>query len=347
MTGHISDILRQNEDLWNQFTFKNTGILNQEYLDTPGVVSDKFFTEPYMSDYLTAKGYKVEYPDNAKFAVCLTHDVDDIYPPLHHTVLSSMYSVKNLSLQAMKDQASWIVKGKKYSPYINFKEIMSLEKRFDAVSSFYFIATDKDVTRFRYDIEDLNDRLGVIVDNGSEVGLHGGYYSSNSLEKIIAEKKRVEKVLNKPIIGNRFHYLQFKIPETWDHLLKAGFKYDTTIGNNRIAGFKNGLCHPYKPVDTVTNKEMDIVEIPLVLSDFIIMNTKISLSRKLEISKNIIDNAEKCGGVLTILWHSDAFNNSYRSDWVKFYTKLLEYCRAKNAWITSGEKIYEWAGKNL
>lgn len=347
MTGHINDILRQDRDLWDQFIFKNTGILNQEYIDTPRVVSDKFFTEPYMSDYLSGKGYKLGYPDNAKFAVCLTHDVDDIYPPLHHTVLSSMYSVKNLSIQAMRDQVTWVVKGKKYSPYINFEEIMDIEKRFDAVSSFYFLATDKDITRFRYNIEDLDNRLGVIVDRGSEVGLHGGYYSYDSLDTIIAEKTRVEKVLNRPIIGNRFHYLQFKIPETWDYLLKAGFKYDTTIGNNRIAGYKNGLCHPYKPVDAATDKELDIVEIPLVLSDFIIMNTKISLSRKWEISKNIIDNAEKCGGVLTILWHSDAFNNSYRNDWVKFYTKILDYCRSKNAWITSGENVYRWAREKL
>lgn len=347
MTTRITETIRQDKTLWNRFTFTGTEVLNQEYKDTARIISDQFFTEPYMSDYLYGQGYRIDYPDNKKFAVCLTHDVDDIYPPLHHTVLSSLFGAKNLSIQDLNTQFSWILKGKQYSPYINFKEIMSIEKQFDAVSSFFFLATDKDVTRFRYNIEDLEDHLGAIVDGGGEVGLHGGYYSHDSLRRIVEEKTRLEKVLNRPIIGNRFHYLQFTIPETWDYLSKAGFKYDTTIGNNRIVGFKNGLCHPFKPVDMTMNKELDIVEIPLVLSDFAIMNTNISLSRKWEISKNIIDCVEKCGGVLTILWHSDAFNNSYRNDWVKFYAKLLEYCHAKNAWITSAEKIYECAGKNL
>lgn len=342
MVCQVSELLRPNPVLWDEFSFKGITTLNQEYKDVRKVVRDRFLTEPYMSEYLQEKGLSIDYPEGQGFAVCLTHDVDEIYPPLRHTVLSSASGLKNRDLQGLKKQLFWRLKGKQFSPYINFKEIMEIEQRYDATSSFYFLATDKDVLRFRYNIEDLENDLGLIADGGCEAGLHGGYYAYDSLSEIVAEKRRLEKVLNRQVTGYRNHYLQFKTPETWEFLQKAGFTYDTTIGNNRIAGFKNGLCHPFKPYDIRAGREIDIVELPLVLSDFTLMNTGMSPGRMWEVAKRIIDNVEKCNGILTVLWHSDAFNNSYLADWVRFYVKILEYCRGKNSWITSGQAISEW-----
>lgn len=342
MAGHITEVLRQNPDLWDQFSFKGIATLNQEYGNVRKVIGDRFLTEPYMSEYLRKKGVSIDYREGRGFAVCLTHDVDEIYPPLRYTALSSAASLKNGDFQGMREHLFWRLKGKKHSPYINFKEIMEIERRYDATSSFYFLATDKDVLRFRYDIEDLGSELGVVADSGCEVGLHGGYYAFDSPGEIRAEKRRLEKVFDGPVTGYRNHYLQFKTPETWDYLQQAGFKYDTTIGNNRIAGFKNGLCHPFKPCDAREGREIDIVELPLVLSDFTLMNTGITIGRKWEIARSIIDSVEKCGGVLTVLWHSDAFNNSHLGDWAKFYVKILEYCRSRNAWIASGKEISDW-----
>ncbi|CAJ35714.1 polysaccharide deacetylase family protein [Methanocella arvoryzae] len=342
MACHVSEVLRHNRELWDQFSFKGISTLNQEYGHVRNVIGDRFLTRPYMSEYLRREGFSLEYPDGKGFAVCLTHDVDEIYPPLRHTALSSASSLTRGDLEGMKKHLLWRLKGKKYSPYINFREIMEIERRYGATSSFYFLATDKDVLRFRYDIEDLEGELGIVADGGCEVGLHGGYYAFDSPEKISEEKRRLEKVFNGKVTGYRNHYLRFRLPETWEYLRQAGFRYDTTIGNNRIAGFKNGLCHPYRPYDAIKNREIDIVELPLTLSDFTLMNTRVPFSRKWEIAKSLIDSAEKCGGVLTVLWHSDAFNNSHLSGWVKFYEKILKYCQSRNAWMASGREISGW-----
>lgn len=342
MDSQVSRILVQNPELWDEYSYTGFSVLNQEYDGLRKIISDRFLTRPYMSEYLSDNGLSIPYPDGHGFAVCLTHDVDEIYPPLRYAVLSSASSLKGGDLQGTKEQLFWRLKGKKSSPYINFREIMAIEQRYDATSSFYFLATDRDVLRFRYDIEDLENVLGIIPDSGCEAGLHGGYYAYDSLSEITSEKKRLEKVLNRPVTGYRNHYLRFKLPETWDFLQRAGFKYDTTIGNNRIVGFKNGLCHPFRPYDTRSGRELDIVELPLTLSDFTLMNARIPPDRKWEIARTIIDSVERCGGVLTVLWHSDAFNNSYLRDWARFYEKILAYCRGKNAWIASGQTISDW-----
>ena len=341
--------LKQNQELWDLFTRKEE--YSPEQLDkynrfTYAFSGYKNILEPNVSKFLIENGFEVEYPANKTFAVCLTHDVDEIYPPLKHTLLSSLYYMKNLNFNGLKDQLFWKYKRKEFSPYWNFKEIMDLEGKYGAKSTFYFLATDKDIRRFRYDIEDLENELGSIVDKGWEVGLHGGYYAYNSLEEMKKEKKRLEKVLGKEIIGYRNHYLRFKVPDTWGLLAGAGFKYDTTFGYDDVVGFRNGMCHPFKPFNLNSDKEIDILEIPLIVMDGALFGSVKSFEGAWGTTKRLIDTVEKYNGVLTLLWHSNDFNCVFKDSWVKIYKKILEYCHDKNAWMTSGEEVYNWWNEN-
>lgn len=341
----MHEVLKQNQELWELFTRKEE--YHSKQLDRFGrfahaFSNDKDILEPKVSKLLIEGGLKVEYPENKKFAVCLTHDVDEIYPPLHHTILSSIYCIKNFDFNKLKHQLFWKNKGKEFSPYRNFKEIMDLEEKYNAKSSFYFLATDKDIRRFRYNIEDLENELGSIVDKGWEVGLHGGYYAYNDLEEIKKEKERLEKVLGKEVIGYRNHYLRFKVPDTWKLLSEAGFKYDTTFGYDTMVGFRNGLCHPFKPFDLNSDDEIDILEIPLVIMDVALFGSVKSSNETWNTTKKLIDTVERYNGVLTLLWHNNVFNCPFREKWDVLYEKILRYCRDKNAWMTSGEDVLGW-----
>ncbi len=339
--------LKQNQELWNLFTRKEEyHSKHLDHFEIHNLKKNKYITKPIISKFLSENGLKVEYPGNKKFAVCLTHDVDDVYPPLSHTILSSLYCVKNLNLKKLKNQLFWKNKGKEHSPYRNFKEIMDLEKKYNAKSSFYFLATDKDIRRFRYNIEDLENDLCFIWDNSCEVGLHGGYYAYNNLEEIKKEKARIEKVLCKSIIGYRNHYLMFKIPDTWELLEKCGFKYDTTMGYNYGIGFRNGMCYPFKPFNLNSNKEIDILEIPMIIMECALFNSANSLKIAWETTREVIDTVEKYNGVLTLSWHSEVFNWPFRENWKMLYGKVLDYCYKKNAWMTSGEEIWRWWNGN-
>jgi peptidoglycan/xylan/chitin deacetylase (PgdA/CDA1 family) len=340
---------QQNPELWGLFTRKEE--YSPEQLDRynrfiHAFSSYKNVLEPKVSKFLVENGLnlKGDYPENKKFAVCLTHDVDEIYPPLSHTLLSSLHYMKNLNFKKLKNQLFWKYKGKEYSPYWNFKEIRDLEEKYDAKSAFYFLAIDKDIRRFRYDIEDLEleNELGSIVDKGWEVGLHGGYYAYNDLEEMEKEKKRLEKVLGKDVIGYRNHYLKFNVPDTWELLAKAGFKYDTTFGYNDMVGFRNGMCHPFKPFNLNSDKEIDILEIPLIIMDGALFGYSNSFEEVWETAKRLIDTVDRYNGVLTLLWHNNVFNCPFREKWSKMYEKILGYCYVKNAWMTSGEEICGW-----
>ncbi len=341
----MHELLMQNQDIWDLFTRKEE--YSPEKLDEHQrfLFSEKDLrnvSEPEVSRYLMDHGMQVEFPENKSFAVCLTHDVDDIYPPLSHSLLSSAYCLRQLDLKDSVGQLLWRLKGMDYSPYLNFSKIMDIEASFGAKSTFYFITADDDPIRFRYNIEDIKYHLREVSDRGWEVGLHGGYYSYENPEKIKKEKERLEAVLGKEVIGFRNHYLRFKTPKTWEILADVGFSYDSTFGHRYSVGFRNGMCHPFNPYNLNTGKEIDILEVPLVVMDVALFATSKSFEEAWKRTKNLIDTTASLSGVITILWHNFVFGCNFRKDWIRLYEKVLRYCSGRGAWMTSGEEIYRW-----
>ena len=119
----------------------------------------------------------------------------------------------------------------------------------------------------------------------------------------------------------------FKVPDTWELLSRAGFKYDTTFAYADCVGFRNGMCHPFKPFNLNTNKEIDILEIPLTIMDAtIFLHMNIDQKRAWDLTKQLIDTVEQYNGVITILFHNDTYKLEEN---LKFYEKLLKYCSEK------------------
>lgn len=348
MNMPLPGAIGQSAALWDLYTLK------EEYLRTDHGQYRSFYSsgqdhilEPAVSKHLAENGMQAEYPDQKKFAVCLTHDIDDIYPPLSHMAFSSISSVRKLEMRELAHQLTWKLRGKAHSPYRNFDEIMALEEQYGARSSFYAMATDRDIRRFRaYRVEDLESDLGSVVDKGWEVGLHGGYYAFDDLVEIKLEKDRLEKVLGKKVIGYRNHYLRFKLPETWKYLAEAGFEYDTTLGYSNALGYRNGMCHPFRPYDPILGQEISLCEIPLAIMDGTLFRYYHSIPEMWDAARSVIDAAERYNGVVTLLWHNNIFSSPYRKEWKKMYVKLLDYCHSKNAWMTSGKEVYELWRKN-
>jgi peptidoglycan/xylan/chitin deacetylase (PgdA/CDA1 family) len=333
--------LKQKNELWDLFTKK------EEY---DFFVSDRHerfryylsqhrnVFEPQVSKFFIENGYRVSYPENKKFAVCLTHDIDVLNLPKLTTLFDSYKSLLKGNISKSLKQLRSLI-NKKYNPWWNIKEIIKLEEKYDAKSSFYFLTLDKNEIDFNYAIDELEPELTDIIDKGCEVGLHGGFGEYNNEENIKEKKKRMEKILNKKVVGYRNHYLKFKIPDTWEILNKVGFQYDTTFGYADCVGFRNGMCHPFKPFNLMTEKEIDILEIPLIIMDCTLFEyMHLEMGEAWETIKLLIDTVEKYNGVITILWH-----NTYMVDQKYIlYEKILSYCTKQNAWLTTGNNITNW-----
>lgn len=76
------ELLKQHKDLYDLFTKQeeyNSQILDryQRFPYYLGKHRDIF--EPIVSKFLINNGLTIDYPDDKKFAICLTHDIDSVY----------------------------------------------------------------------------------------------------------------------------------------------------------------------------------------------------------------------------------------------------------------------------
>ena len=334
------ELLQKNQELWDIFTRKEeygSTILDQYNRFYYNGSLSRNILEPRVSKYLIEHGYNVKYPEDKPFAVCLTHDIDAVYTSVFEKTVSAVKHLQQGSPSGFMHSLSQM-RSKKL-PLWNFNDILTLEEVYNAKSSFYFMAESVDEQDHAYRIEDCRSVLGDIIDHGCEVGLHGGYTSYIRMGEMKSKKEQLEKILNKKVIGYRNHFLRFKVPETWEYLHEAGFLYDTTFGYADHIGFRNGMCHPFKPFNLKTGKYIEILEIPLIIMDCTFDEyMKVDIRRAWDLSKRLIDTVMLYNGVLTLLWHNAYLLGNKR----KFYEKILKYCAEKNAWMTSGEEISNW-----
>jgi peptidoglycan/xylan/chitin deacetylase (PgdA/CDA1 family) len=53
----------------------------------------------------------------------------------------------------------------------------------------------------------------------------------------------------------------------------------------------------------------------------------------------LADRVKEVGGVLTLLWHPNEIINP---EFVKVYTRSLEYLKSQNCWMTTVKEIGDW-----
>jgi peptidoglycan/xylan/chitin deacetylase (PgdA/CDA1 family) len=336
---NIIDILQENSNIWDLFTRKEeyNPKIKDEYNRFRFYASkERDIFKPLVSQFLTERGFNIEYPDGAKFAVCLSHDVDAIYKEGWKKGLDTFRSMKSLdltqSLHKIKEFRS------RKMPYCNLQQIVELEERYDASSTFYFLALNPQDVDFNYDVADLRTEFDFLQEKGAEIGLHGGHSAYNTFDKLINEKKRLERMLGKRITGYRNHFLRFIVPDTWKILHDAGFQHDSTLGYPDCVGFRNGMCHPFSPYNLNTNKIIDIIEIPLIIHDTTLFDgyMRLDADTAWDLTKDLITITEKNNGVITFLWHNTTFASPVHA---KFYEKILDFCKTKKAWMTNAGEI--------
>jgi peptidoglycan/xylan/chitin deacetylase (PgdA/CDA1 family) len=346
--------LKKEKQLWDLFTKK------EEYHPKK---MDKYGRIPYttsgqnnalipsVSKYLVQHGFHPEYIDGKKFAIFLSHDIDDIAISPRQMFRSIIpYPLHRAHLGSIRFLSTYV---KKEKPYVNFRKIIELEKKYDASSSFFFLTTHEDVFGEKYHLEEIMNELPDILSHDCEIGLHTGFFCFDDLQKIKVEKERLEKVSGIKVVGVRNHLYRFKIPRTWDLLSQAGFAYDSSFGYHDIIGFRNGTCHPFKPYNLTDDKIIDIIEIPPCVVDITLFSYMNCDAKKAWTHiKNLIDIVEALGGVLTVLWHNWTFSypvsyaGLFGKEWTKLYEKILKYGHEKHAWLTTGKNIADFVQKH-
>lgn len=291
------------------------------------------------------------WPDGKPFAVCLTHDVDELKKTYQWLSRPLRYLKKRDFTGLFGQGRSFLQKIRGHEPYYTFDDIIDIEKNLEAKSTYYILKETGTARLFSrktwylygrnrsLQTREMHNLIQCLLSNGDEVAIHGSYFSYRDAGLLTRETQELEDLIDEPIVGTRQHNLNLEIPETWEHQVKAGLKYDTSLGFKDRIGFRWGTSFPFYPVSE--NGFIPLLEIPLIIMDICLDSCKDKERECLDLAAKVFRHQ----GVLTLLWHPPIFNTLEYPEARDIYIKINQHCRYHNAWIVRGRDIYEWLAK--
>jgi len=265
---------------------------------------------------------KMRWPNAAPFAVCLTHDVDNVSRPASH-IWKTRSRFSPLDLVGGLLGVVLL--------YDNVRMIASREGRLGFHSSFYYMSSNYPLTRVRSTCDSVRGE-------GWDVGLHGDFGTHDSLEKMKEAVSRFAAGLGFRPSGVREHYLKFDFAKSWQVMEASGFYYDTTVGTNDTLGFRLGLASPFHPPDDSWTP-MNLLEIPLTLMDTTLWGyLKRSETDGFADTIRLVDAVKGVEGLMTLLWHQEAV----KMKGGRIYWRLLQEFKARGCFVGSGAEVARW-----
>jgi len=303
-------------------------------------------------------------PAGKDFIVSLTHDIDFIGIRQHkfdHTMWGFLYrstagslievakgrmSVGKL-LKVWRSAASlpFVYLGWAKDFWIPFDWYLEVEKGLPA--TYYLIpfkrrngdnvkAAHAERRGTAYDITDMPEWAAKLREAGCELGVHGIDAWCNVM-KGREELRRVSAVTGEKKVGIRMHWL-LRDENTFRTLEESGYDYDSTIGFNETPGYRSGTSQAFRPLGSGT-----LMELPMHIQDGALFYPKrlgLTDATAWKLCEGMMENAQKLGGVLTLLWH-DRSHGPERF-WGEFYARLVKHLRSLNVWFASGAQAVSW-----
>jgi hypothetical protein len=99
------------------------------------------------------------------------------------------------------------------------------------------------------------------------LGLHPSYASFQNPDQLRLEKERLENLIGKPISINRFHFLRYRLPQSFRQLLEAGFLEDWSMGFSNRYGFRAGTGNSFHWYDLENERASSLLLVPFLAMD--------------------------------------------------------------------------------
>ncbi len=277
------------------------------------------------------------------FVVCLTHDIDRVVKTYQYISHALKALIQRKGRRVFYHLASLFGS----NPYWNFKEIMRIEESFDVRSTLFFLnesfpfklfsvsSWNRSLGYYKFLDPKIREIIKTFDRGGWEIGLHGSYNSYRNLALLKSEKHALEEIVGHEVIGIRQHYLNLVIPDTWRLQKEVALKYDASLGIKNNVGFPENHYHPFR------DEASGMVVLPLAIMDKYLFELSIHLDDAWNRCLAVIDEAEKKGALLVVLWHQRVFNEKEFPGYKLIYTKIIEECKRRNALFKVGREVYE------
>lgn len=217
--------------------------------------------------------------------------------------------------------------GKEKDPYDTFDYLLSLQKKYEFESIYFFLLADygyndKNIShtskKFQSLIKSMSDY--------AKVGIHPSWASNTDSNQLFVEIKRLEHIVKREITRSRQHFLRLDLPTTYRRVIDLGICEDYTMGYASEVGFRAGTSLPFYFYDL----DMEL-ETKLLLRPFAVMDGTLNEYMNLPVDdaqylvKELMDRVKEVDGVFMSLWHNETVNNNrHWQEWSQVYEFTLE-----------------------
>ena len=290
------------------------------------------------------------WPRGQQAAIGLSHDVDrlDRWAAVRETLRTHRYP-ESAAISIVRNFL-W-----PHDDSQLFREVLDYEHHLGFKSTFFFAATSRyDVGANTQDVPYsihapvVRNAIEYVLNRGFEVGLHASYNALRSAEHLRAERERLAKVSQAPVIGLRHHFWHTGRDLSYALALheKAGFSYDTSIAWNSNAGFRRSVASYYRPWHPGERREIDVLQLPVFAMDGNFFYHKgITAEAATESLMGLVGEIVRYNGMGVVDWHSDTShpNTPAYREWGRAYFDFLQQLSlVPDVWVTSLGEIATW-----
>ena len=318
-------ISRMEEYDSSQFDIHGRFVANQSIL-----VKEKQQFNPVVDQWVFRLLEQINHHFNSNYTIkrnfkqYCTIDIDNAYAFKYKGILRTAAStLKDGLTKPTKLKQRWGTHMRNLKdPYDTYSYIQHFSKNQKLEVLFFFLLGDyaqydKNIRFDHPKMISLIKQLG----NTSTIGIHPSYASNKNPKMIGKEKQRLEHILGKSVHHNRFHFLKFSLPKSYQQLLACGISDDYSMGYADQIGFRAGTCTPFNFYDLENEVQTDLKVHPFaymdgVLNDHLKLNTEMALDTVQILRKNVVE----VKGTFTSIWHNESLSNVDRwSGWQEVF----------------------------
>ena len=330
MVSRYEEYLPHFEDIHGRFmaseslAFQN-GFLEQPVVDQWARMIKEKIAESYPDIVMPRQNYLFEQ----------TGDIDAAWCYLHKGIYRSTLGFIR-DLFARRDwpevkRRFRVLRHRESDPFDTFDYILSTLRRAPD-SHLYFFALLADYGPYDKPASYLNRYMRELVqhlDDYAKMGIHASYNTMERPQLVDTEMKRLESIIHRPIIRNRFHFLRFRLPLSYRIIQRAGIKEDYSMGFADAVGFRAGISVPYPFYDLERDHENEILVHPFCIMDTTLKQyLKMTPEEGLEQYKRLVDNVRDVEGTFCCVVHNqNLMDFGDWAGWREVYEQMIDYAK--------------------
>ena len=300
-----------------------------------------FLTQPVVDQWAMQlrKIVQDRYPESVfdapRFQFIPTIDVDNVFAYCHKGPIIHGYLLLKEVFTGKIRKAIYrlsVILRQQEDPFFNLKRIASLHRDCGTLPVFFFHCGcygryDKKTFLPSYKYRDAKWNIS----RDFIVGLHPSYHAAFSLLRFRIERKVMESgIMEKKVFHSRFHYLRFRIPESYRMLSREEIAHDWSMGYSSHPGFRAGTSFPFHFYNLNNDKIYRLLIHPFAVMDKT-LKADLNLNEE-EGRQYILDLAQKVkavNGTFVTIFHNENLTDAFSwKGWRKMYYSLQKELRA-------------------